>query len=431
METAADEGFVQFAVTTPRDPTAPKSIRAGKSLSPGTAGASPPRARDCPSCRTTVTPIRRTPPSLHSRSRPSSRPGPEAFRACGSGAPTGSGPGWRTWPATASPTRARRRFTADVLAKTAEFTALRYEPVAPPILMLQAPPIEGKSVERLVVRTPVISGLGALTARHVAPPKASQLLAELHGKFDAGSVDGSPAGYALASRKSNSINAGAQQTKPSEDGAWFQPAAHVTVQYLPDPQARGAALTGLPNEPAPGTTPPIAFGGAWPDAQPFRIDLKAVTAAAAAPAWDPVNRVLTVELAPAQRATVRINSVLIIPGDLDSRGVWTSTKDQAPANLADVKKSLLDGQHWAHLPWRDITLLHAVQTPLAAPAITALAPSKGSATHSRSLPVALSRSTRPAPAACSCSPSGPIRSTIRPRPRQARRRRMRMSARSR
>ncbi|MGH8597265.1 MAG: hypothetical protein ACREXT_11470, partial [Gammaproteobacteria bacterium] len=185
-----------------------------------------------------------------------------------------------------------------------------------------------------------------------------------------------PAGYAKASRESNSINAGAQQTKPGEDGIWFQPAAHLTVKYLPDPQARGVALTGLPGEPAPGTIRRIPFDGGWPDALPFRIDLKAVAASPAAPAWDAVNRVLTVELAPAQRATVRINSVLD-PGDLDSRGVWKWTDEQAPANLADVKTSLLKGQHWAHLPWREITLLHAVQTPLAAPNITAAVSDKG------------------------------------------------------
>jgi hypothetical protein len=99
--------------------------------------------------------------------------------------------------------------------------------------------------------------------------------------------------------------------------------------------------------------------------------LKAVAASPAAPDWDAVGRVLTVELAPAQRATVRINC-FIDPGDLDSRGVWKWTEDQTPAppNLPAVKTSALAGQHWAHMPWRDMTLLHAVQKPLAAPTIT-------------------------------------------------------------
>ena len=376
VETASDEGFVQFAATTPGDPAAPKSIRAGESLftwsgwslaAPRPGKSIMPDDSHADPQNPAVTPFKI---ETNFKAKPASLPRLRFGRTYRLRARVADLAGNSvTNPGDAT-------FTADVPAMTAEFTALRYEPVAPPILMLQAPPIEGESVERLVVRTPVISGLGVLSARHVAPPKASQLLAELHGKFDAGSVDGSPAGYALASRESNSINAGALQTKPGEEGIWYQPAAHLTVQYLPDPQARGAALTGLPGEPAPGTIRRIPFDGGWPDALPFRIDLKAVAAGPAAPVWDSVNCVLTVELAPAQRATVRINSVLLDPTDLDSRGVWKWTEDQAPANISDVKNSLLDGQHWAHLPWRDITLLHAVQTPLAAPNITAAVPNK-------------------------------------------------------
>ena len=148
-----------------------------------------------------------------------------------------------------------------------------------------------------------------------------------------------------------------------------QPAAQVSVGYLPDPQARGVALTDLPAAPGPGVIQSVPFDGVWPDFLPFRIDLKAVGVVTATPAWDAVGRVLTVELAPAQRATVRINCS-IDPGDLDSRGVWKWTEDQAPSNLPTVKASALAGQHWAHIPWRELTLLHAVQMPIAEPTIT-------------------------------------------------------------
>jgi hypothetical protein len=243
-------------------------------------------------------------------------------------------------------------------------------------LMLRAPPGEGESLERMVVRTPVVGGVGAITARHVAPPKASQLLAELHGMFDADGLDGAAAGYVLASRESAGIDDGAQKTQAGDQGLWYQPAAQVVVGWLPDPHARGVALTGrLPGDPVTGTTRRLPFDGALPDLQPFRIDLAAVAGAPAAPAWNAVERILTVELAPAQRATVRINCALD-PADLDSRGVWSWTVEQAPPNLAAVRAALLDGRHWAHLPWRDITLLHAVQMPLEAPAITAVTPTK-------------------------------------------------------
>jgi hypothetical protein len=250
--------------------------------------------------------------------------------------------------------------------------------------MLQAAPVEGESVERLVIRTPAIGGLGVRTARHVAPPKTSQLMAELHGRFDNGTVDGSPAGYTLASRESNSVKDAAKQTKPainglpgelpaaaSESDPWFLSDPLVTVTYLPDPQARGVALTGLPGELAPGTPRIIVFGNAWPDLKAFRIELRPIPAGTIPGVPTLAGDTLTVDLAPAQRATVRINSVLD-PADLDSRGVWRWTEELAPANILDVKKSVIEGRHWAHLPWREITLIHAVQRPLKAPDIATL-----------------------------------------------------------
>jgi hypothetical protein len=368
-ETAEDEGFVQLAVTTPGDPTVAPTMRASESLFTwsGWSLAAPrpglyimPDDSHAERQNPAVTPFRiETNFTAKAGSLPRLRFG-RAYRLRARVADLAGN----------SVTRpADPAFSSDPPERTAEFTVVRYEPVPPPILMLRAAPVEGESVERMVVRTPVVGGLGGLTARHVAPPKASQLLAELHGKFDIGAVDGSAAGYALAARESANIHDGAEQTKPGADGLWFQPAAQVSVGYLPDPQARGVALTGLLAAPGPGGIQYAPFDGTWPDLLPFRIDLKAVAAAPAAPAWDAVSRVLTVQLAPAQRATVRINC-FIDPGDLDSRGVWKWTEDQAPPNLPAVKNSALAGQHWAHMPWRDLTLLHAVQKPLAAPDIT-------------------------------------------------------------
>lgn len=397
IETAADEGFVQLAATTPSDPTAPKSLRTGESLftwngwslaapRPGKAILKDDTHGDPPN--TAATPFR-IETELHAkpfslprlrfgrryriRARVADlagnsvlRPDEAAFEALGS-APM-----------------------------TSEITAVRYEPVAPPVLMLREAPVEGESVERLVVRTPAVGGLGAATERHVAPPKTSQLLAELHGGFDgAAAVDGSPAGYALAARESKSVKDGAVQTRPAIDGKpgvipatpsesdpWIQADPFLSVKYLPDPQARGVAFTGLPGEAAPGTVRRIAFGippgKAWPDLKAFRIELQAIPIGAVpnAPAWsvsplDPDTGVLTVELPPAGRATVRVNSV-IDPADLESRGVWQWTDELGPANLAAVKASVIDGRHWAHLPWRDLTLVHAVQKPLQAPAVLTL-----------------------------------------------------------
>jgi hypothetical protein len=386
-ETAADEGFVQFAATEPPDPAAPRVIRTGESLftwngwslaAPRPGKAIMPDDSHADPANAAVTPFKiETTFTARSGSLPRLRFGRKYRMRARVADLAGNSV---TDPADLA------GFAAEVPQTTPEFTAVRYEPLAPPILMLQAAPVEGESVERLVIRTPAVGGLGVTTARHVAPPKVSQLMAELHGKFDGTSVDGSPAGYALASRESNSAKDGAQQTKPALDGSpgvvpvapldsdpWFQSAPLLTVTYLPDPQARGVALTGLPGD-AAGTTR-IAFGNAWPDLKAFRVELRPIPAGAAPAAPLFAADTLTVELAPAQRATVRINSVLD-PSDLDSRGVWHWTGDLAPINLGDVQTSLLDGRHWAHLPWRDITLVHAVQMPLDAPDITMLIPQK-------------------------------------------------------
>lgn len=398
-EAADDEGFVQFAATESRDPAAPPSIRTGETMftwSGWSLAASRPGMAVMPDDshadpgNQAVTPFR-IETTFHAR--PGSLPRLRFGRRYRLRARIADLAG----NSIAEPGQAA--FDTDGPAVTPEFTALRYEPVAPPIVMLQSAPVEGESLERLVVRTPfdVPANAVAVTARHVAPPKTAQLLAELHGALDSvGGFDGSPASHALSARESNSVRDDAQQMRPALDGQpgevpvtpvesdpWVQPAPFVTVSYLPDPQARGVAFTGLPGEATPDALQPVAFDGGWPDIKPFRIELKAIAVGQvpAAPAWQPAGAgdagsgVLTVELPPAQRATVRINS-LLDANDLSARGVWEWTKQQAPPNLATVESDVVAGRHWAHLPWRALTLVHAVQKPLASPQVTSLVAAK-------------------------------------------------------
>lgn len=387
-ETAADESFVQFAATEPGNPAALKTIRAGETLftwngwslaAPRPGKAIMPDDTHADPANTAVTPFKI---ETNFKARVGSLPRLRFARKYRLRARVADLAG----NSVTNPGEAA--FDVDVPETTPEFTAVRYEPLAPPVLMLQSAPVEGESVERLVIRTPPIGGFGATTARHVAPPKASQLMAELHGKFDNGSVDGSPAGYALASRESNSAKDGAQQTKPALNGLpgqipaipdesdlWFQAAPLLTVTYLPDPHAKGVAFTGLPGEPTPTTIRSIVFADAWPDLKAFRLELKPIPTGTMPGLPTFAGDTLTVELAAAQRATVRINSFLE-PADLESRGVWKWTDELGPANLPQVKNFVLEGRHWAHLPWREITLVHAVQKPLEPPDITVLNPAK-------------------------------------------------------
>ncbi len=397
-ETAIDEGFVQLAATEPGDPAAPRSIRIGETLFTWNGWS---LAAPRPSLSILVTednPVTDDTPDPYEHGVPDNAAVTPFKVQTRFHAKAGSLPRLRfgreyrlrarvadlagnsvTHPGDAS-------FAADGPAPTAPFTALRFEPVVPPTIMFHAAPVEGESLERLVVRSPAIGGMGATTARHVAPPQVSQLTAELHGVLDKTGFDGSPASYALSSREVNNLRDDAVQQRPAINGLpgeipatpapsdpWVQSANFVTVGYLPDPQARGAGFTDLPGTPA-GDVHTLPFTGTWPDLKPFRIELKAIAAGAipAAPKFTPSvgkgSGVLTVELPEAQRATVRFSSVLD-PADLPTRGVWDWTERQAPANLAAVKASIIAGQHWAHLPWRDLTLIHAVQKPLAAPAV--------------------------------------------------------------
>jgi hypothetical protein len=388
-EPAADEGFVQFGATESRDPAAANGLRAadalftwsGWSLSaprPGKAIMKDDSAGDPPNTAFTPFKIETT-----FKAKPGSLPRLRFGRKYRLRARVADLAG----NSVTNPGELAA-FNAAVPQVTPEFTALRYEPLAPPILMLQRAPIEGESVERLVIRTPAIGGFGTTTVRHVAPPKTSQLMAELHSGFDNGTVDGSATGYALASRESNNVKDGAQQTKPAVNGLpgvipatplesdpWIQTAPLVSVTYLPDPQARGVAFTGFPGELSPDGITTVTFANAWPDLKPFRIELKKISVGATPNPPNFAADTLTVELAPAQRATVRINS-FFNPADLDVRGVWQWTDELAPPNLAQVRNSVVKGKHWAHLPWRNITLVHATQKPLEPPDILKLNPKK-------------------------------------------------------
>lgn len=273
------------------------------------------------------------------------------------------------------------KFADDVTERTADFPCARYEPVSPPPMMLRAAPVEGESLERLVVRTPPVGFESQTTERHIVPPKVSQLMAEQHGKFDGvPQMDGTNTGYDLAAREAGAINDDATEVKKD---VWVHPAPQFKVKYLPDPSSRGALVLGLPGllpeeiiEPtAVKIVNKIPFDGAWPDPKPFRLRLVAIAAgvAPAEPQWNSVDRVLVVELPEAGQKVVRLSSYFE-KDDLDRQGVLQWTRGEAPATLLQVEAETLAGRSWLHLPWREITLVHAVQQPLGPPNAVVVSP---------------------------------------------------------
>ncbi len=273
-------------------------------------------------------------------------------------------------------------FANDVTEQTPDFHCARFEPIGPPAIMLREEPVEGESLEHLVVRSPAVGGESQTTERHIVPPKVSQLLAEQHGKFDLASLkmdSSTTTGYNTAAREAGALN-DPPAVEVKKD-VWVNAANQFTVSYLPDPASRGTLLMGLPGmtnddeivEPtATKRVNKIPFDGTWPNPLPFRLRLVAIPdgQAPAEPKWEDAPgdpHVLVVELAESEKKVVRISSYLAAE-DMDRQGVLQWTREKAPPNLAAIETDTESGRSWLHLPWRDIMLVHAVQKPLDPPA---------------------------------------------------------------
>jgi hypothetical protein len=283
---------------------------------------------------------------------------------------------------------------------------LRYEPVGPPVLVLQTVPGPGGSHAQLVIRSrntdPSLDGVptSEVDERHVAPPRTAVLLAEHHGMLDdaQGFLKGDAATYQMIIERDRG-------EFPAVDGTPIDPGSQLTVPYLPDPIARGAAFANLPNTPAntrgvvtggklsyetPPDVQPVAgsvtridFQAEWPDSQAFRILL---AEGSSEPSWQDAERALTVPLAKADSVTMGL-SCYVDPQDLELLGVWrwilelyeaaeaiALQQGSGPAivDLASesalLTRVVLDGGHEMITPQLDVTLVHAVQQPLGRPA---------------------------------------------------------------
>jgi len=393
----ADEGFVQMSATEPLDPNAPVVLRTHESLFTWDGWSlSAPRPGDAilPDHTTgdpdnpAVTPFKM---ETRFRAEPGSLPRLRFGYSYRLRARVVDLAGNSVF------TPASPEFAADQPEITTSFTFRRFEPVSPPTVMLREAPKEGESLETITVRSTVEDPPGTITAqqseRHIAPPKTAQLMAERHGRFD-----GTPgmlsdqAAYDLASREAAStthrlnLTTGDLELIPGvqevDDPAqkrtyWLQPNDTFDVAYLPDPFARGVLLLGLPGMGPLDVTDGVnrlAFAGSWPDPEPLRLRITGLPAGdtPALPAWDAVNRVLSVQVPQGETFEVRICSYFL-PEDLDQMAVWGWAEEANPPNLAQLRAETESGRNWLHLPFRALVLVHAVQQPLVIPQISALA----------------------------------------------------------
>jgi hypothetical protein len=204
------------------------------------------------------------------------------------------------------------------------------------------------------------------------------------------------------------IVTGTSNNQPAGYAIHHEP--QVRLPYLPDLLSRGAALFGLPGL-APGqgallapngtltigpsllpqtaltvvtSNTQIDFGTAWPERLPFRLQLAEQpdpNRPPAPPSWDSVHRVLTVYLAKAEQVTVRLASFLGDAHDLDLLGIWSWLVEQLQAGGKqpdpNTIQTALAGAMWMLTPFHQLTLVHAVQQPLVAPALQAVSTPRG------------------------------------------------------
>lgn len=249
-------------------------------------------------------------------------------------------------------------------------------------------------------------GYAETSERHLAPPKISQIQAEQHGMFDLAIGDTSPAthtqmlGWALRENGTfqdidradidnppnripqpniEIVHVGRPTTElkalplqPGEAPAPGQTVLHdvdeLGLPYLPDPMARGLSIVfaeagqdrAIPFPfGAEGFT--AAYGGIWPEIEPFRFVLAGGTDLHGGVD----ERVVTITLPPGDIQKFRLASSL--PKDkLDLMGVWRSLPASV-RNNADVAEAAADGWLWGLSPFEEVMLIHAVDRPLEVP----------------------------------------------------------------
>lgn len=291
------------------------------------------------------------------------------------------------------------------------FPYLRFEPVLPPLLVLQSAPAAGGSLERLVIRSfntsPQLDSIPttAFDARHVAPPRTSERMAEQHGMFD--TVKGHLRGDANIF---NAIIARDAYEVPTIGGVQMVSGDTLPVLYLPDPISRGAALRALPNtisntygqlvsnrleynslpdvQPNTDSVTFIDFGTQWPERESFLMTLQE---GSTPPEWDATNGALRLGLPKASVAVVDLSSYLSA-ADLELMALWGWIRElfeadaaylmtQSNANfsvpytsdvLALLTRLVTEGGHEMITPSRTLTMVHAVQQPIGQPAFIQL-----------------------------------------------------------
>ena len=289
---------------------------------------------------------------------------------------------------------------------------LRFEPVPAPAVLRRHLDTEGESLEHLAIRSNLdvsaedyptrpeveqaLEDAGAAHAyaedsqRHLAPPKASEQMAEQDGRLEAafgGTAASMTAALRTALREEGTfldeeivdLATGqktisqtpialfpASATLPAERGAGlaqgvyaYHPDEEVLLPYLPDPLAIGVSITGYDFTGAEVFHERANFADAWPELKPLRLRLSEGPMGA-----EFTGSVLEVRLPKAEVVWARLASVFA-DGRLEDLAIWQWI---APADqTSELEAAAEAGRHWMLTPFRRLTFTHAVQQPLVIP----------------------------------------------------------------
>jgi hypothetical protein len=274
---------------------------------------------------------------------------------------------------------------------TPSWTYHRFEPVLSPAIVPTARFTNGESLETLVVRQDLPN---AVSARFIAPPKASQLEIELHGKLDAQLASGDVLGaFNFCLKESgtyldpkvfgsdaNAVVTTNDPTVPEvrvstltrgkvldpialPDGYMIYKGPTLPLPYLPDPFASGIAVYLGPG--GPGYTQAYS-APTWDTAAPIRFELHPGTGTTTTVTAGTPGSTFVVTLPPATILEQVDYTSTLTTAALTNFHHWQNGGSQSR-----LASDAANGQIPLIAPPRRLRLVHAVKKPLAAASVSA------------------------------------------------------------
>ena len=264
-------------------------------------------------------------------------------------------------------------FTPDASAAVPSTPSLRYhryDPVPAPTVVPRRAVTPGESAHVLVVRTdnsnPGAPVGGPTCERHLLAAKAAVATLECHGVLDiAGQNRPDPAVYALLFDHDAAVVTGTSD--PGASGSPYVDADTVALPWLPDPQAAGVTITGLPGTAQ--VSQPWPLGAAWYQRGSLRLVLEVGDNTANGSAVvDAGAGTITIALPPGSVVPVNISSPLPAGGE-ELMGAWDwFAAKAAPDAIAAMRAAASAGTLGQLCPALQLQLVHAVRCPRQPPA---------------------------------------------------------------